>query len=470
MPILNDVHSKLNATEVARVERPATAAHVADGIARARAEGLPVIACGRRHAMGGQQFAPGGVVVDTAALVGIGPLDRDRGTVRVEAGATWPELLAWLEREQAGDVAPLVWRQKQTGADDLTIGGAVAANAHGRGLALAPFVADVESLLVVGADGAARRVSRDEHGELFSLVVGGYGLFGIVVEVELRLAPRTRLLREVEEVAVDRVIERLEARRDDGCTYGDWQFDIDAEGGTLLQRGIMSCYRPVADDEQIDAPSGQVALSREGWAELVRLTERGKALAYEAYRAHYAQTAGQAYHSDTHQLATYLHDYADLLREVRDLDHDITLMIGELYVPRTSFSAFAARAAEVLRETGAEVLYGTVRLIERDDETVLAWAREPWACTIFNVVVEDAPGGADRARAAFRGLIDAAIQLRGSFFLTYHLWADAKQVRAAHPRIHEFLDARRRHDVHGVFESAWSRRLEALLDRSGAPA
>ena len=468
MPTLNDVHSRLNPTTVARVELPANVDEVAAAILRARGEGLSVIACGRRHAMGGQQFSPDGVVIDTARLTGIDELDRERQTVRAGAGVTWPELLAWLEREQAGDDSPLTFRQKQTGADDLTIGGAVSANAHGRGLSLPPFVSDVESLRLVDAAGELRTVSRSEAPDLFALVHGGYGLFGVIVDVTVRLAPRGRLVREVEEVSVDDVVSRLEARRDEGCTYGDWQFDIDAEGGTLLQRGIMSCYRPLADDELRDVPTGQVALSREGWADLVRLTERSKALAYDAYRSHYSATTGQVYFTDTHQLATYLHDYADLLREVRGLAHDITLMIGELYVPRDAFPAFAARAGDVIRETGAEVLYGTVRLIERDDETVLAWAREPWACTIFNVVVEDAPGGLERAQAAFRGLIDAALEHGGSFFLTYHLWASADQVRAAYPRIEEFLEARRAHDPDGVFQSAWSRRLESLL--AGVPA
>ena len=39
------------------------------------------------------------------------------------------------------------------------------------------------------------------------------------------------------------------------------------------------------------------------------------------------------------------------------------------------------------------MIYGTVRLIERDDETVLAWAREPWACIIFNLHVDHTPAG-----------------------------------------------------------------------------
>lgn len=468
MPQLNDVHSRLNPTEVARIEHPANADEVAAAIRRARAEGVPVIACGRRHAMGGQQFAPDGVVLDSSRLVEIRDLDRAARTVRVGAGVTWPELLEWLEREQQDDDAPLTFRQKQTGADDLTIGGAIAANAHGRGLSFPPFVSDVESLRLVTADASIVEVSRTQDPELFSLVHGGYGLFGVVVDATLRLAPRGRLVREVEEVAVDDVVRRLEERRAEGCTYGDWQFDIDSAGGTLLQRGIMSCYRPLGNDELVDSPHGQVALSREGWADLVALTERSKALAYEAYHSHYRATAGQVYHTDTHQLATYLHDYADLLQEVRGLAHEISLMIGELYVPREAFPTFARSAAATLAATEAEVLYGTVRLIERDDETVLAWAREPWACTIFNIVVEDVPGGVERAQAAFRGLIDAALEHGGSFFLTYHLWASPEQLRRAYPRIDEFLALRRQRDPDRVFESVWSRRLEALLGATHA--
>ena len=53
-----------------------------------------------------------------------------------------------------------------------------------------------------------------------------------------------------------------------------------------------------------------------------------------------------------------------------------------------------------------EVIYGTVRLIERDDETFLAWAREPWACVIFNLHVTHTPAGIAAATDAFRRLID----------------------------------------------------------------
>ena len=72
-------------------------------------------------------------------------------------------------------------------------------------------------------------------------------------------------------------------------------------------------------------------------------------------------------------------------------------MISELYVPRESLAVHAAPPA-VLRETGVPLIYGTVRLIERDTDTVLAWAREPWACVIVNLCTEHTPKGIDRCR------------------------------------------------------------------------
>ncbi|MCV6900881.1 hypothetical protein OE165_28005, partial [Escherichia coli] len=74
-------------------------------------------------------------------------------------------------------------RQKQTGADDLTLGGSLACNAHGRGLAMGPMVEDIERLTVVTTGAEVVECSRQANAVLFSLVVGGYGLFGVVTEV-----------------------------------------------------------------------------------------------------------------------------------------------------------------------------------------------------------------------------------------------------------------------------------------------
>ena len=100
---------------------------------------------GGRHAMGAQQFAEGSMMLDMSRLTRVRSLDRAKGVVDVEAGIMWPALVDYLLKAQDGAGARQ-WgiAQKQTGADRLTIGGALAANVHGRGLKMKPFVGDVE--------------------------------------------------------------------------------------------------------------------------------------------------------------------------------------------------------------------------------------------------------------------------------------------------------------------------------------
>ena len=142
--------------------------------------------------------------------------------------------------------------QKQTGADRLTIGGALAANVHGRGLKMKPFIADVESFVLVDARGDIRTCSRTENAELFRLAIGGYGLFGVISTVRLRLIPRQKIQRVVEVRMIDDLPKAFEQRIADGFMFGDFQFSVDEKSDDFLRKGVFSCYRPV-DPEDADA-------------------------------------------------------------------------------------------------------------------------------------------------------------------------------------------------------------------------
>jgi FAD/FMN-containing dehydrogenase len=453
--VVNDIHSQLNRTELAGVVEVGSLEAIRAAVRRARAEGLPVCVAGGRHAMGGQQFCAGGLLLDTRPLGRVLELDRERGTVTVEAGIQWPALLAHLYEAQDDGGPAWAIAQKQTGADRLSVGGAIAANAHGRGLAMRPLVSDVEELTLVDADGEVRRCSRDENAGLFRLVAGGYGLFGVVSSATLRLAPRRKLERVVEVRDLEGLDRAFEDRIADGFLYGDFQFAIDPAGDGFLRRGVFSCYRPVDDATPI--PPGQRALTREDWQQLLLLTHTDKAQAFERYADHYVRTSGQIYLSDAHQYADYVDGYHAWLDQVTGAAHPATEMISELYVPRARLADFMAAVADDFREAGVDVIYGTVRLIERDDESFLAWARDRWACVIFNLHTVHTPEGLRHSADAFRRLIDLASARGGSYFLTYHRWATPEQVEACYPQFREFLAHKLRHDPDERFQSDWYR-------------
>src|SRR5208282_180740 len=92
-PVLNDVHSRLNACKAALYRRPRSLRELYEILAQVRRRGLSVSIAGGRHAMGGQQFLAGGCVIDMRAFNRILDFDQDTGLITVESGITWPELM-----------------------------------------------------------------------------------------------------------------------------------------------------------------------------------------------------------------------------------------------------------------------------------------------------------------------------------------------------------------------------------------
>jgi FAD/FMN-containing dehydrogenase len=453
--VVNDVHSELNESEVAEVVEVASLEDVQRAVTAASRQGLPVAIAAGRHAMGGQQFCAGGVLLDTCGLDDVVALDAEAGTVAVQAGIQWPALVEYLGQRPGHDGGQWAIRQKQTGADRLSIGGALAANAHGRGLIYPPFVSDVESFTLVDPTGEVVMCSRRENPELFSLVAGGYGLFGCVVDVTLRLVPRQTVERIVEVRMIEELGELFESRIADGFHYGDFQFAIDPARDDFLRRGVFSCYRPIEHDGPL--PEGQRALTRDDWRRLLVLAHTDKASAFDQYAEHYLATSGQLYHSDAHQLGDYEDGYHRALDAYLGSPHRATEMISELYVPRDRLADFMADVADDFRRNRADTIYGTIRLIERDEDSFLAWAREPWACVIFNLHTVHTDEGLEHSAAAFRRLIDHAADRGGAYFLTYHRWATREQIERCYPQFRAFLEAKLAHDPDERFQSDWYR-------------
>jgi FAD/FMN-containing dehydrogenase len=467
--VVNDVHSGLNPTRVAATIRVDSERTIARAIDAATRRGAPICIAGGRHAMGGQQFATDGVLLDMRSFDKVRSFDAERGIIEVESGIQWPALIRWLNERQQATAPAWAIAQKQTGADRLTIGGALSANIHGRGLRMKPFVADVESFTLIDADGQHRVCSRAENPELFRLAIGGYGLFGVIAVVQLRLVPRRKLRREVCILTVDDVMPAFAARIEDGCLYGDFQFATDAASDDFLRRGVFACYRPVADDTPMGGDG--VALSEKQWQELAWLAHTDKRRAFDAYAAHYLATHGQLYWSDTHQLSPYLDDYHGALDARLGCGRG-SEVITELYVPRERLADFLAAAADDFRRHRVDLIYGTVRLIEADNETVLAWARRPWACVVFNLHTEHTAAGQLHAAAAFRRLNTMAVARGGSFYLTYHRHATRAQLTRCYPHLDEFLDAKLRHDPQERFRSDWYTRMKQIASapRMAQPA
>jgi FAD/FMN-containing dehydrogenase len=457
---VNDVHSRLNATRVASIVAPTSLEDLQAAIRTAAAQKQTVCVAGGRHSMGGQQFARGAVLIDTRQLSRVLRLDGDRGLVDVEAGIQWPQLVDGLLAIQQGTRPSWSIRQKQTGADRMCLGGALSSNVHGRGLTMKPFIGDVESFVLVDAQGETRTCSRRENPDLFRLAIGGYGLFGVIYSVTLRLSPRRKVERVVELMNIEDLMPAFERRIKEGFLYGDFQFAIDETSPDYMRRGVFSCYRPVAPETPMEEVK---RASEDDWLKMVQIAHKDKSRVYKLYTMAYLSTNGKVYWSDTHQLGAYVDDYHSKVDRALRAAHPATEIITEVYVQRPNLAEFMREVRADFRRNRVNLIYGTVRLIERDDESFLPWARDRFACIVFNLHTEHTPAGRDASAQAFRRLIDAGVKHGGSYYLTYHRFATREQVEKCYPMFRDFLAQKHRHDPEGRFQSEWYRHYKQMF-------
>src|SRR5262245_35441500 len=113
--LVNDVHSQLNPARVDRIVTPRSVEEIRKELLEARREGKAVSIAGARHAMGGQQFGTGTILIDMTQMNRVLNFDRERGLVEAEAGTTWPALVDYLlEAQKQSGARQWGIRQKQT--------------------------------------------------------------------------------------------------------------------------------------------------------------------------------------------------------------------------------------------------------------------------------------------------------------------------------------------------------------------
>ena len=167
---------------------------------------------------------------DASRLSRILGLDAVHGLLEVQAATAWHAIAAEL---RPGD------ERAKVATTMATVGESIARNAAGPdGM---PAVNHVSSLAVITPDGELRRVSRERNRDLFALVVGGYGLFGTVYSITLRIATLARAVERatrpqemtLRKCRANRVLEllvppesldRFVAETDTRC--GDWRIPL----------------------------------------------------------------------------------------------------------------------------------------------------------------------------------------------------------------------------------------------------
>jgi FAD/FMN-containing dehydrogenase len=185
---INDA-SCLNQTAIYGVVEVKNEADVQNALAFARENGLKVSLAGQQHSMGGQTFTRGGLVLN---MKGLSAMEMtESGTLKVQTGATWADVQEFLDPQGLSVKA-------MQSINIFTVGGTLSVNAHGTAHNPGQVGATVRALQVMLPSGEVLTASPTENEDLFRHVLGGYGLFGIILSAELEVVPNVMLDHEIQ--------------------------------------------------------------------------------------------------------------------------------------------------------------------------------------------------------------------------------------------------------------------------------
>jgi len=461
--VVNDA-SCVNAVAVHGVVRPTSLTAVQAALSYAREHDLKVAVGGTRHSMGGQASYPGGLVLDMTRLASV-VVDADRGTVRVGAGAPWKVVLEALHEEGLSVGA-------MPGIDVLSVGGTVSVNAHGADFRAGSLAPTVRSLLMVTADGTVRRVSRHADPELFRAAIGGYGLFGVIVEVELDTVPDEVYRFEQRVVATDDVAsffeDELVPDEDVRMMYGH----LSTSPGSFLDEVILYSYRRV-DGPDVTVPplrtdqDSRVARLVLNVARSGGVGQRVKWSAQRYLLPHLRRCETSRNAALRAAEACLVSRNQGLYNSLGLLDNDLTQytdVLHEYFLPPDELAGFLADARVELRAHDAKLLSASIRSVERSD-TLLSYAPDHRLSVVLYLSQEVSSSGHGDMADLTRRLVALALEHGGTFYLPYQQHYSRADLERGYPQIDSFFAVKAERDPGLLFMNSLSLRYGDELGR-----
>jgi FAD/FMN-containing dehydrogenase len=449
-----DDASRLNQTRITEIFTLSSSGGSAEDQLRqylqhARNKKLPLSIAGMRHTMGGQTFTPRGLVLNMLGLREM-HLDEERNILHVQAGACWSDVLPYLHARQRS----LKIMQSN---NSFSVGGSLGANCHGWQPASPPIASTVVAFHLLLADGTILRCSREEHPDLFSLVLGGYGLFGIVIDVELSICANacyrvaSRVLPSAQYPAFYQ--EHIKSDPLIGLAYG--RFNVEPKH--FLREIFLITYH--------DAPGNIWSpLGKPGLAELRRFIFRnsvgsptGKALRWNLEKQFSTLTLGPTI---TRNLL--LNESVAVFQNRRA---DTTDILHEYFVPVSQLESFLEQLRIIIPAYQADLLNVTIRFLRTDHDSFLRYADQEMFALVM-LFHQPCTQVADQKMAAMTGeLIEAALQSGGRYYLPYRLHANLEQFSRSYPQAQQFFELKRKYDPEEVFQNELYQKYAVVENR-----
>ncbi|MBF9238947.1 FAD-binding oxidoreductase [Hymenobacter sp. BT683] len=452
--IANDV-SQLNPTPMRTVglgtDSAANLRQLRELLVLARATCTTVSIAGAQHSMGGHTLSPDGIRLDMRAFNYM-RFDTVSNLLTVGSGATWAEIIPYLNHRGRA-----VGTMQSDNA--FSVGGSLSVNCHGWQPNQPPIAATVVSVRVLLADGRLLTCSRTKNQQLFGLVLGGYGLFGVILDAKLRTVPNELYSYHRVAGAAENYIQEyrrhVDANPQVHLAYGR----LNVTNSRFLEEATLN-YFTTERLAKADYP-----MVEPGLLDLKRAVFLGSK----------HNTYGKQLRWDLEQGLSKVEEGSEFSRnQIMNESPSLymnrspgqTDILHEYFIPARHYNAFRLALQQRIPRHKADLLNVTLRNVYADTDTFLPYARREAFGFVLFFNQGTAPADEADMTALTQELIEEAEKLGGTYYLPYRLHATPTQLRRAYPQFDEFLRLKLDYDPQELFQNKFYQRYRIGIGHS----
>jgi len=417
---------------------------------RRRPEGVQrgVIARGLGRSYGDAAQCAGGLTIDTSHIDAIGAIDPDTGSVEVGGGTSLDALIrSALPQGWFIPVSP--------GTRQVTVGGAIAADVHGKNHHRDGGFCSYVTSLVVATPVGLRTVGPEHDPELFWATAGGMGLTGVIVKATLRLTKVETAWVVVDTERFGDLDEAMSAMdtMDHAYRFSVAWVDCSSRrrslGRSVLTRGDyapLDVLRPGLRSNALTLP--RVSNLRVPWSPPGRLVNQHS---LRAFNALWFRKSPQRRSGELTSLTSFLHPLDGVA--------DWNLLYGPRgfvqyqFVVAPHHAQVVRRVISMVASSGVASSMAVLKRFGPRDPGPLSFPIEGWTLAL------DFPAGLAGLPALLNRLDDVVATHGGRVYLAKDARLRPELLSVMYPQITDFVDVLRRVDPDGRFRSDLSRRL-----------
>lgn len=438
-----DDFSQLNKTVVDKILYPRTIQEMQAIVAHATSTGKKISVAGKLHSQGGHAFYVDNVVIDIRNYNKIIKLDKKKKLITVQTGVTWEQIQKYINPYN------LAIKVMQT-AHIFTVGGSLSVNAHGRDPKFGPLIETIQAIRIVLASGEIVEASRTKNYELFRLAIGGYGLFGIILEADIQLTDNCIYQKKTRVIDVDEyptlVKNTVIGNHQLGLHYGM----ISLAPYNAFKKMLVINYHAVDTHQKFPASVYQLKEEK-----FVAISKKRLELIRSSPFFRYVSAVGEWPFHILYERGTNLTCRNNAMRHpVACAEHTATTttdVLQSYFIPLDSFVDFMRYLKHHAQEQSLKILYVLTRFIPKNTESFLCYTWDNYFEIVLFINHGTSLQDTTHAQAWTQQVIDKVLSYGGTFYLPVRLNASAEQLRKAYPQIDEFFQKKRTYDPQDLF-------------------